>query len=301
MNETNDIALICVPIWHGSDIHGMEQAPDILRAAISDSNSIPTVATTTEIPVDELQQNEPDNIWNVKHLESIVAINRQLASAVSQQLAAKRFVLTLGGDHSIGIGTVSGSLMHDKNVGVIWFDAHCDMNTETSSPTGKIHGMPLAALMGLCQSPLNDIPTCHVKPENIFWVGARDLDPGEQELAERLHLHIYSTKHIHQVGMKAVMEELRKEMTKQGIEHLHLSFDVDAFDPKLFPATSVRVADGLWMDDFDTFATLLPTLPKMIALDFVEYNPILDNENQDCQKMCKYFLNKLIQANQHDR
>ncbi len=293
MRTGRDIAIIRVPLWYGCNKRGVEQAPRMLSDILTESPYKSAIKETADIAVVDVEENET-RFPNAKHLSTITAVNRALSAEVAKQLAQGRFVLTLGGDHSLGLGTVSGTLEEDENAGLIWFDAHGDMNTETSSPTGNVHGMPVAALMGLCSSELNNVPARHIKPENVFWVGARDLDKGEQALAERMHLHIYSTDDIHNRGMEAVMQEIRETMEKQGIKHIHLSFDVDAFDPKWFPATGVKVPKGLWKDDFDAFTRLLPSMPELAAIDVVEYNPTMDNEKKGCLNKMRYFIEHLL-------
>lgn len=295
MSEMKKISIIKVPLWYGRGRRGVEEAPALLTAALQESELQSCIDKTIDIYIPTLSEDDSNNM-NAKHLQSIVAINRNLAQVVERELAAHQLVLTIGGDHSIGLGSVSGSLMHDENMGVIWYDAHGDMNTESTSPTGNVHGMPVAALMGLCKTELNAVPKKHIKPRNIFWIGARDLDKGEQALAEQLQLHIYSTNDIHHRGMEAVLQEIRETMEKQQIKHLHLSFDVDAFDPQLFPATGVKVPDGLWMEDFDTFVRLLPSMPELTAIDLVEYNPKMDNDQKECLNKTLYFIEQLLRV-----
>lgn len=295
MKLQKDISIIRVPLWYGSDKQGVDYAPKLLSVALEKEYSS-AIAQTIDVSVPSSQQ-ELSEVAHEKHLDSIVRVNRNLAQVVTQQLSINRFVLTIGGDHAIGLGTVSGSLQFDENIGLIWFDAHGDMNTETTSPTGNIHGMPVAALMGLCETELNNVPRHHINPRNIFWIGARDLDAGEKELTERLHLNVYSTERIHEVGMNTVLKDVKTKMEQQGIKNIHLSFDVDAFDPQLFPATGVKVQNGLWMDDFETFVNHIPTLPRMIAIDFVEYNPLMDNAAMDCKHKSILFIEQLLRVN----
>lgn len=213
---------------------------------------------------------------------------------VSKHLHKGEFVLTIGGDHTIGLGSVAGTLQEDGNVGLIWFDAHGDMNTEKTSPTGNAHGMPVAALMGLCSSALNNVATTRIKPENIFWVGARDLDEGEKDLAQQLHLNVYSTEHIHEEGMKNVMGDIENKMRKLNITNLHLSFDVDGLDPVIFPATGVKVAKGMNLQDFEIFAVSLTTMPRIMAMDIVEYNPLLEQGEISCRRRIIALIERLL-------
>ena len=299
MSRKKDIAIINVPMWYGRGKQGVEHAPALLSTALSATDWKAAIQTIVNIDIPEVDMTDRSTMY-ARQLECIVKANEQLAQVVAGQLHAGRFVLTIGGDHSIGLGSVSGAIQYDNNIGLIWFDAHGDMNTERTSPTGHIHGMPVAALMGYCQSALNDVPTVRVPHQNIFWIGARDLDEGEQELAKKLNLHIYSSASIHQKGMTAVMEEVRTEMAERGIQRLHLSFDVDAFDPTLFPATGVRVPDGLLIDDFEQFVQSLPSLPTLTSMDFVEYNPLMDDTAQTCRQLSVTFIEKILWTAQNE-
>lgn len=296
MNNNREITLLRVPLWYGCERRGVEMAPALLSEALKASEYKQNIVEEIDIPIPEIQADSSIDI-HTQYINPVVEVSKRLASIVAQQLEQGRLVLTIGGDHAIGLGTVSGSLKQDENVGVIWFDAHGDMNTEATSPTRHIHGMPTAALMGLCGSKLNEVANPHLKPENIFWVGARSMDEGEREITKKLHLNIYPTKHIHNVGMKAIMQYIREKMEQQGIQRVHLSFDVDAFDPTIFPATGVPVPNGLWMDDFEEFVALLPTLPELCAIDMVEYNAQMDNTEQDCKQKVLYFVKRLLNAN----
>lgn len=228
---------------------------------------------------------------------TVVEICRVLRDTVSQT-NTQTLPIILGGDHSIALGSVAGSLLRDANVGVVWFDAHGDINTERTSPTGNIHGMPVAALMGLCESAINEIATVRLQPQNMFWVGARDLDPGEKETIQRLGIedHVYSTEYIHRVGMKAVMQDIANKMQARGINHWHLSFDIDGMDPILVPATGVPVPKGMTMADLEAFIQSLAIMPELSAMDFVEYNPMMDDAGQSTGHWCAEILKKLIET-----
>ena len=182
---------------------------------------------------------------------------------------------------------------------MIWFDAHGDVNTEATSPSANAHGMPVAALMGLCKSEINDIATTRLKPQNIFWVGARDLDSGESETIEKLGImdNVYSTERVHEMGMASVMDEIRRKMESQGIKEVHLSFDIDGMDPSIVWATGTRVENGLRPDDLEAFAKGLSKLPEMKSMDFVEYNPLMDDEERTTGKWCEETLKRLVNGN----
>jgi arginase len=156
--------------------------------------------------------------------------------------------------------------------------------------------MPVAALMGLCESGLNEIARVRLKPENIFWVGARDLDAGETETIERLGIvdNVYSTERVHEMGMAAVMEDIRRKMEALGIDAVHLSFDIDGMDPSIVWATGTRVENGLMQEDLEAFIEGLRRLPEMKSMDFVEYNPLMDDEEKRTGKWCVETLKRIL-------
>ena len=287
--------VIYYPVWEGSDKRGSELSPAILSDAIvfSSDNCI----ECTALPIPQEAECAEEKVYNAKHLQRIIDANIALRDVVYRVLCSNHIPIVVGGDHSLGLGSVSASAKRDPNIGVIWFDAHGDMNTEETSLTGHIHGMPVAALLGLCKSRLNDIPTNYVKPQNIFWIGARSLDEGEKKLIERLHLNVYSTDEIHRRGMCGVMAEVIAKMQALGIKNVHCSFDVDAMDPAIVAATGCLVPDGLNNRDFDEFTASLSTMAQHItALDFVEYNPLLDDTQHTSLHWCQKALQQLCNA-----
>lgn len=294
-------AYIGVPLWYGCGKEGTDSAPSAIRRSnllenlqsmgisISDFGDIDFGTSANAL-------EDYSEYPMYRYRDTLLAVSK-IRDVVEQAQQAGNIPVVTGGDHSLELGSVSASAKQDPNIGVIWFDAHGDMNTEETSPTGHIHGMPVAALMGLCKSGLNDVPTIHVKPQNIFWIGARSLDEGERKLIETLHLNVYSTDEIHQRGMHDVMAEVADRMQRLGIKNIHCSFDIDAMDPTLVAATGCQVPNGLKNQDFEDFATSLSSMAQRItALDFVEYNPLLDNEQHTSLLWCREALQRLCCA-----
>jgi arginase len=141
------------------------------------------------------------------------------------------------------------------------------------------------------------VPEVYIKPENIFWIGSRSIDAGEQRLIDERHLHIYSAELVQAKGMAWVIQNIIHQMHEQGIAHIHLSIDVDAIDPKLFPATSVPEPNGLTFEDFNIFVQSLRQIQHQIAaIDWVEYNPTLDKEQHECGKWCIGAIDQLLKT-----
>ncbi len=290
----NGITIINAPFQSGNDRTGGGLAPEwLLRNGISAYADQPPVW----VPMPPTPVNDVAPRFGIKNYDNVVEMARTLRDVISEHYRAGKRVLTLGGDHTIALGTVSGVLQNEPNVGVIWFDAHGDVNTEATSPSMNAHGMPVAALLGLCQSGINDIATTHIMKQNIFWVGARDLDPGEKEILTKLGINdnVYTTEQIHRMGMSVVMADIRQKMEKLNVPALHLSFDIDGMDPSVVWATGTRVENGLLQDDLDLFIQHLQDLPILKSIDFVEYNPALDNEEYSTGQWCLEILKRLIE------
>ncbi len=288
------IAFIGVPIKYGSNINGVDKAPDYFRKkGIISNNNLFDVG---DVFVDD-GEGIHDNHEKLKFLHSVVKVNSLLSDKVHDLMQSDYFPLVVGGDHSLGLGSISGVARAKDNLAVIWFDAHGDFNIEATSPTGNIHGMPCAALMGWCETQLNDVPTKHLPSTHFFWVGARDLDEGEKEFARKNNLHVYSTQYVREKGIDYVMSQIKTEMDLLGIENIHCSIDIDGMDPSIIVGTGTKVENGMFDEDFYGFVDSVFETKKVVSMDFVEYNPLLDDENNStgvwCEKALNYLINKI--------
>ena len=225
-------------------------------------------------------ESQPLGNPKLKYLDQIVRVSEELAGIVTTILQEGDFPLVLGGDHSIGLGSINGVANVHKNVGVLWIDAHADFNTDQSTPSGNIHGMILASLAGLGNSSLTNIggwsPKIH--KETIVIVGARDLDPGEQELLHTNSIHVFTMSEIDQLGITEVMQQALA-IAGQNNDGIHLSLDMDALDPTEAPGVGTPVRGGLTYREAHLAMELLADSHKLVSMDVVEVNPILDREN----------------------
>lgn len=288
----NDIVYIAVPFRSGANREGAQYAPKWLMENLSVPEEACSILQfpTEDIPLVDTESN------GVKNYSAVLRMISGVSAEVVSALADHQKVVALGGDHSITMGTLAGVLKSYPNIGVIWFDAHTDINTEESSPSGNAHGMPLAALMGLCKSEINNKGT-KLNPANIFWVGARDIDEGEWEIIKRLRIddHVYTSEMVHQMGMNAVMNEIRERLKTNGINQLHLSFDIDVMDPLIVSATDTPVLHGLNDIECDAFIEELSSdMPPIVSLDFVEYNPLMEDELHATGKWCIRILKAIV-------
>lgn len=290
------IDIIGVPIDLGADRRGVDMGPSAIRAArlkqgleqlgceVQDKGNI-------EAPILEMcHVDEP----KMKYVDGIVPMARRTAEAVAVTLQNGHFPLVLGGDHSVALGSIHGAAKA-KNVGVIWVDAHGDFNTPETTPSGNIHGMPLAALCGLGDPRLvklwdNSVPA--VDPQHVAIIGARDLDPGEKVNLREAGILVIGMEQIDRIGMFEAMQKAIQRVS-QGTDGIYLSFDLDALDPRHAPGVGTPVAGGLTYREALLACELLAETKKLVGLDVVEVNPILDTRNQTAELAVTLILSAL--------
>lgn len=219
---------------------------------------------------------------NLKNLKEVMEVCTQLSNKVSEVIVQGRFPLVLGGDHSIAIGTLAGLAQHYQNLGVIWYDAHADLNTPATSPSGNIHGMPLAISIGLGDERLIQIggDKPKVKPENIIIIGARSVDPGERELIREKGIKLYTMHEIDRMGMTKVIEETIAYFKERNVDGVHLSLDLDGLDPLYTPGVGTPVPGGITYRESHLAMEMLEEEGIITSAEFVEVNPILDERNK---------------------
>lgn len=298
-----NIAYISVPYRYGQGKPGTEHGP----AAVEQAGLFQTLATHGQeavrygeaavLPEDAVREEDA----KLKRLEGVVHTTNDLQLLVHDALSERRFPLLVGGDHSMAIGTIAGLRRSIPRLGAIWFDAHGDLNTPETSPTGNIHGMPLAVALGEGHRRLTEIGGTDVKlqPEHLVFIGLRDVDPGEQELIDRLGIRVYDMEAIRTRGMEAIMKEAIAYLN-ETTDAFYLSFDMDGLDPSLVEGTGTRVADGVMLEDAQTVLNSCAEQENFIAAEFVEVNPLLEEENGTAI-LANTLIGNLLQAmqNQH--
>lgn len=278
------ISIIGVPIDYGQSRRGVDMGPSAIRyAGVSDRleklNYV--VNDLGDVPVTQLEQYKKKNTDNLNNLEQVIEINENVAKTVDQEMQKDNFPLILGGDHSMALGTIAGVAKHYQSLGVIWYDAHGDLNTNETSPSGNIHGMPLSATLGIGHDRLINIYgyTPKVKPENIVVIGARDLDDGEKELIKKENIKVYTMHEIDRMGMPKVIEETISYL-KERTDGVHLSLDLDGLDPSEAPGVGTPVIGGLSYRESHLAMEMLYESNIVTSAEFVEVNPILDEKNK---------------------
>ena len=284
MNKLN-ISIIGVPMDLGQNRRGVDMGPSAIRyAGVVDrlKNLGHTVKDEGDIIIDKMAPETSEGT-NLRNLEAVTSAGQELGDKVRAVTEAGNFPLVLGGDHSIAIGTLAGIGNRHQNLGVIWYDAHADMNTSDTSPSGNIHGMPLAVSMGLGHEQLTGLRgyAPKVKPENIVIIGARSVDPGERELIREKGVRVYTMHEIDKLGMNAVMDEAVRYLTEERkTDAVHLSLDLDGIDPIYTPGVGTPVPGGISYRESHLAMEMLYDSGIITSVEFVEVNPILDEKNR---------------------
>lgn len=278
------MSIIGVPLDHGQSRRGVNMGPSAIRyaGAVDRLEAIGhDVTDEGDIQVDVAKSTEV-NTSNLKNADEIIKANTNLAQKVEAVVKAGNFPLVLGGDHSIAIGTLAGLASSYNNLGVIWYDAHADMNTSETSPSGNVHGMPLAVCIGLGDDRLVNLHSDgqKVKPENIVIIGARDVDPGERLLIKELGIKVYTMHEIDKNGMSAVMQDALAYLQSREVDGVHLSLDLDGLDPLYTPGVGTPVPGGISYRESHLAMEMLEESGLITSAEFVEVNPILDVENK---------------------
>lgn len=291
------VRVIGAPMDLGADRRGVDIGASAIRYADLNEqvgNLGHTVHDIGNIVIPQ-PESKPVGHPRLKYLEPIVKAAEELADLVTTALQDGEFPLILGGDHSIALGSISGVARVHKDIGVIWLDAHADFNTEETSPSGNIHGMILAALAGLGNERLTNIGgwSPKINKQNIVIVGARSLDrPGERELLRANNIHIFTMSDIDQRGISQVMQEALA-IAGQGNNSIHLSLDMDALDPNEAPGVGTPVRGGLTYREAQLAMELIANSNRLISMDVVEVNPILDRENATASLAVELVLSAL--------
>ncbi|GBD86402.1 arginase [bacterium BMS3Abin03] len=237
----------------------------------------------------------------LKYLNEILKTSKILAAKVENILEEGEFPLCIGGDHSMALGTIAGIAAHCKNhrkkLGVIWVDAHADMNTEDTTPSGNIHGMPLAASLGLGNEKLVNLYgiSPKIKPGNCALIGIRSVDDAEKINIKKLKLPVFTMSDIDKSGIFRIMVKVLKYF-REKVDHIHVSFDVDSIDPLVAPGVGTPVSGGLSYREAHLIMESIAECSCMSSLEVTEVNPILDHENKTA-----YFMVELIASSMGQR
>jgi arginase len=234
------------------------------------------------VPAPESRDPGPQN---ARYLDPIYHVCNRLRLRVRRTLEDGRVPLVMGGDHSIAIGTIAGAAeffrARDQKLGLIWVDAHADMNTPDISPSGNIHGMPLATVLGMGHQRLVEIGGFwpKVDKQNVCLIGIRDIDENERAVVRSSGIHVYTMRDLDERGMRAVMQEAIG-FVSAGTAGFHVSFDLDGMDPRDVPGTGTPVKGGISWREANLLMEMVADAGGMTSLEITELNPVLDVKNQ---------------------
>ena len=282
------VSLIGVPTDIGAGHRGASLGPEALRIAglaqalagrgvdVRDCGNLAGPANPWLPPVD-----------GYRHLAQVVEWNTALMEASLGELRDGRMPVVLGGDHCLGIGSIAAVARHCRATGkklrVLWLDAHADFNTSAITPSGNVHGMPVACLCGLGPDALTQLggPAPQMHPHQFRQIGIRSVDPEEKRLVKQHGVDIYDMRYIDEIGMKRVMEQALAGVDADT--HLHVSFDVDFLDPGIAPGVGTTVPGGPNYREAQLAMEMIADSGRMGSLDIVELNPVLDNRNMTAE------------------
>ena len=300
------IHVIGVPLDMGASRRGVDMGPSAMRVAGLEARLEALGHQVTDggnIRV-EIAETQASGNKNARYLKEITETCTRTAKAVVKTLEDGMTPLVLGGDHSLAAGSVSGVSefyrRRGEKIGVLWIDAHSDMNTPETSPSGNVHGMPLAALVGLGPEPLGNIfGYCpKIAAENTVLIGVRDIDTAERENIRRAGIaQVYTMRDIDERGMRAVMEEALCAAGR-GTAGYHVSLDMDWIDPEDAPGVGTPVRGGATYREAHLAMEILADHGRMVSFEIVEVNPVIDEHNRTAdlavELACSAFGKKIL-------
>jgi arginase len=300
MMRQSTIAIIGAPMDLGAGRRGVDMGPSAIRVANIDRRVAALgykVEDLGNVAVEQAE-NSPLGAKRARYLKQIAETCVRLAERVDRAAGQGKVPLVLGGDHSIAVGSISGMANHfhrrGEKLGVIWVDAHADMNTPQTSPSGNVHGMPLACLMGRGPKALTHIFDWapKVDPRNVALVGIRDVDSLEALHVSKSGVRAFTMRDIDQKGLSRVMEEAI-DIASAGTAGIHLSFDMDSVDPDEAPGVGTPVRGGITYREAHLAMEILSDTAKLVSLEVVEVNPVLDVANRTADLAVELMMSAL--------
>uniref|UniRef100_A0A0B6ZSF2 Arginase n=1 Tax=Arion vulgaris TaxID=1028688 RepID=A0A0B6ZSF2_9EUPU len=280
------LGVIGFPFSKGQPRNGTEHGPNALREAgvITNLQALgKCVVDHGDVELETVSRDEP--VKHIRNPRSVGLGNKKLSESVSKILKLNQAVLTLGGDHSMAIGSINGHAQVEPNLVVVWVDAHADINTPLTSTSGNIHGMPLSFLVKELEDYVPKTPGFEwckpcISVRDIVYIGLRDVDPAERLIIEKFGIFSHSMQEVDKYGIKEVLERALNQVDPSGTRPIHLSFDVDAMDPSLTPATGTPVPGGLSLRECFYLAEEIANTGRLSVLDIAEVNPLLSTEEK---------------------
>jgi arginase len=303
---TREICMIGVPLDMGASRRGVDMGPSAVRVAGLEARLEALGHRVTDAGNIRVEIVETQAMGNkaARYLKEIAETCTRTAEAVAAALGQGSTPLVLGGDHSLAAGSVAGVAefyrRQNKKIGIVWLDAHSDINTPETSPSGNVHGMPLAALLGLGPEPLSNISgfSPKVAPENAVLIGLRDIDAAERENIRRAGMtEVYTMRDIDERGMRVVMEEALRAAGR-GTAGYHVSLDMDWIDPEDAPGVGTPVRGGATYREAHLAMEIIADHGRLLSFEIVEVNPVIDEHNRTAdlavELACSVFGKKIL-------
>lgn len=283
------VRVIGAPIDYGANRRGVDMGPSAIRyAGLATELEAAGVQCSDagDLPAPRAEERPPDTKQpkrgKAAFLKEVEDISDRLSGAVASTIEGDAVPLVLGGDHSVAIGSVAGSALN-ADIGAIWFDAHGDLNTPSTSPSGNVHGMPLAAALGIdefADTPWANAPG--LSEENLVLVGLRSVDSAERKLIDDLDLTVFTMSEIDRRGI-ADVTEAAIDVATDGVDGIHVSLDLDWLDPNVAPGVGTPVRGGVDYREAHSTMEILADTDAIRSFDLVEVNPILDSHNETAE------------------
>ena len=294
------IAIIGAPLDLGAGRRGVDMGVSAVRFA-NLGQRLAELGYKVE-DLGNVDAEQPERVaagsGNARYLQQIADTCARLAKSVNSVLTRGRLPLVIGGDHSLSVGTVSGAAKNlrrrKKRLGLLWIDAHPDMNTPETSPSGNVHGMPLACIIGMGPQKLTRLGgfAPKIDPKNVALVGIRDVDALEKPHVKNSGVRAFTMRDIDERGMRAVMEEAL-EIAGAGTGGFHVSLDMDSVDPQIAPGVGTPVRGGLSYREAHLAMEMIGDRARMVSMDVVEVNPVFDEANRTAQLAVELILSAM--------
>ena len=285
---TIEVSLVGAPTDIGAGSRGASMGPEALRVAgLARTLALQGATVTDRGNLEGPPNPELTAVEGYRHLDAVQAWNQAVHDAVHAELRAARLPILLGGDHSLSIGSISAVARHCRSAGtplrILWLDAHADFNTSVLTPSGNVHGMPVACLCGLGPPELTglsgQVPA--IEPAQLRQVGIRSVDQGEKRLVHEVGIEVFDMRYIDEVGMRRTLEVALEGM--DPATHLHVSFDVDFLDPGIAPGVGTTVPGGPSYREAQLCMEMIADTGRLASLDVMELNPALDLRNRTAE------------------
>lgn len=292
--KLNEVSLIYVPIFIGGRHRGAGMGPAALQVAELPQQieklgyKVVREIEIAQPPATCWFHRDDDGKIGARCVPEILQVSKDTAAAVEEALAAGTIPITIGGDHSLAIGSITGVSSYyrkqKEKFGLVWFDAHGDINTPDTSYSANLHGMPLAISLGKGEPSLTQLGgfSPKVEGERTVLIGLRDVDPPEKDLIRELGIHAFTMRDVDHLGM-GKLSELALELVGSGISGIHLSFDIDVMDPEIAPGVTTVAPGGMSYREAHLALTLLAETGLIRSIDFVELNPARDIRNRTAE------------------